>query len=43
MVDKREHVMVAALDFGTTYSGYAFSMLCCFVIVFDAYSLKKIA
>ena len=26
MVDKRKHLMVAALDFGTTFSGYAFSM-----------------
>jgi hypothetical protein len=23
MVDKRKHLMVAALDFGTTFSGYA--------------------
>jgi hypothetical protein len=26
MEDMRKHLMVAALDFGTTYSGYAFSM-----------------
>jgi hypothetical protein len=26
MADMRKHLMVAALDFGTTYSGYAFSM-----------------
>ena len=26
MVDKRTHLMVAALDIGTTFSGYAFSM-----------------
>ena len=26
MADMRNHLMVAALDFGTTYSGYAFSM-----------------
>ena len=27
MTDSRNHLMVAALDFGTTYSGYAFSMI----------------
>jgi hypothetical protein len=26
MVDNRKYLMVAALDFGTTFSGYAFSM-----------------
>lgn len=26
MQKKRDHLLVAAIDFGTTYSGYAFSM-----------------